>query len=145
MRKHRKGKPSNYRLRNWSKYNNALKNRGKIVFMITKNIEDTWLALKPDEKLPGPPVVFTYKAIEISLQIRELFHLPLRQTEGFIEGLFESIGINVPVPNYSLLSKRAEGLDLKLKQFSKTDKRPLPDKPVTMALLNNYILAYFSC
>jgi len=134
MRKHRKGKPSNYRLRNWSKYNNALKNRGKIVFMITRNIEDTWLALEPDKKLPGAPVVFTDKAIEISLQIRELFHLPLRQTEGFIEGLFKSLGINVPVPNYSLLSKRAEGLELKLKRFSKTDKCPLPDKPVTITM-----------
>jgi len=81
-------KPSNYRLRNWSKYNNALKNRGKIVFMITRDIEDIWLAVKPDKKLPGSPVVFANKAIEISLPIPELFHLPLRQTEGFVEGLF---------------------------------------------------------
>jgi len=76
MRKHRKGKPSNYRLRNWSKYNNALKNRGKIVFMITRNIEATWLALEPDKKLPGPPVVFTDKAIEISHRYVNYFICP---------------------------------------------------------------------
>jgi len=32
------------RLRNWSKYNNALKERSKIVFMISRNIEKIWLA-----------------------------------------------------------------------------------------------------
>jgi len=102
--------------------------------MITKNIEDTWLALEPDEKLPGAPVAFTDMGIEISLQIREIFHLPLRQTKGFIEGLFESTGINVSVPGYTLLSKRAEGLHLKLKRFSKINKRPLPDKTVTITM-----------
>jgi len=40
--KHRKGKPSSYRLRNWSKYNHALKERGKIVFMNWRYLASPW-------------------------------------------------------------------------------------------------------
>ena len=122
MTKHRKGKPTKYRFRNWPAYDNALKQRGKIVFMITKDVRDIWLESEPDEKLPGVPVVFTDKSIEICLQIRELFHLPLRQTEGFTEGLFESIGIDLPIPGHTLLSKRAKGLGLKITRYHKRGK-----------------------
>ena len=88
MTKHRKGKAVKYRLRNWSSYNKSLKARGKIIFMITKDIEKLWVEDDSADKLPGAPFVFTDKAIEICLQIRELIHQPLRQTEGFVEGLF---------------------------------------------------------
>ena len=134
MTKHRKGKPSRYRLRNWPAYDNALKQCGKIVFMITKDVRDIWLESEPDEKLPGAFVVFTNKSIEICLQIRELFHLPLRQTEGFTEGLFEPIGIDLPVPDHSLLSKRAKELGLKIIRYHKCDKPQLPDESTTVTM-----------
>jgi len=95
MKKHRKGKPSGYRFRNWSKYNHGKKECDKIVFMITQNIEHICLATELDKKFPEAPIVFAHKTIEISPQIRDYNHLLLRQTAGFIEGLFDTIGINV--------------------------------------------------
>ena len=59
MTKHRKGKPSRYHLKNWSEYNHALKQRGKIVFMLTGDIKDAWLVPDTEEKLPGAPAVFS--------------------------------------------------------------------------------------
>ncbi len=134
MPKKRKGKPVKYRLRNWSFYNNALKNRGKIVFMITDDIKECWIEPKQTDVPPGAPPKFTPKSIEICLQIRELFHLPLRQTQGFIEGLFERTGVKLPVPDYTLLSKRAGKLNLKLKRYKRKESQYLPDEPIRVSM-----------
>lgn len=122
MPKKRKGIKVKYRLRNWPLYNKALINRGQLTFMITRNIHDFWLEPVPDKRLPGAQVVFTAKAIEISLQIRACLKLPLRQTQGFIVGLFECCGIDLPVPHYTLLSKRAKELNIQIRQFKRTEK-----------------------
>ena len=90
--------------------------------MITKDIKYIWFVPEVKEQLPGAPVVFSDKAIEMCLQIRELMHLPLRQTEGFVEGLFESMNLNLSVPNYTLLGKRAKALNLKISRYHKRDK-----------------------
>ena len=136
MTKHRKGKPSKYHLNNWSEYNHALKQRGKIVFMIAKDIDGTWLAARHEGEQPGAPLVFTDTAIEICLQMRELLGKPLRQTEVFIEGLFEFAGTDLPVPSYSLLSKRAADLNVKLNRFNKDgpQKKLTHDEPVTITM-----------
>ena len=41
-------------------------------------------------------------AIECALTVRGLFHLPLRQTQEFLEGLFMLIKLPLTVPNYLL-------------------------------------------
>ena len=122
MPKKRKGKKVNYHLRNWSQYNKALIHRGQLIFMIIDNINEFWLETLPAHKLPGGQPVFTDKAIEICLQIRACIKNPLRQTQGFIEGLFKCCGIDLPVPYYTLLSKRAKELKISIRQFKRKEK-----------------------
>ena len=50
------------------------------------------------------------------LSLKAVFHLPLRQTEGFVCSLFKLMGITLPVANYSRLSRRAPGLKIKLRR-----------------------------
>ncbi len=49
-------------------------------------------------------------AIETALMLRLTFHLPLRQTEGFMESIFALLGVTVYAPDHSTLSRRATTL-----------------------------------
>jgi hypothetical protein len=42
------------------------------------------------------------------LTLRAVFHLPLRQTEGLIGSILQLLGLDLPVPDFSTLSRRAQ-------------------------------------
>jgi hypothetical protein len=42
--------------------------------------------------------------------IRQVFHLPLRQTQGFLNGMVTALGINISIRDFSSLSKRSVNL-----------------------------------
>ena len=50
-----------------------------------------------------------------SLTLRLLFHLPLRQTEGFLTSLFVRMGLDLRSPDHTTLSRRGQHLDLRLR------------------------------
>jgi hypothetical protein len=41
-----------------------------------------------------------------------VFHLPLRQTEGLIGSVLQLLDLDLPVPDFSTLSRRAQTLEL---------------------------------
>ena len=49
---HRKSGKRKYRVRNWSEYNLALENRGRIVFVLVDDITDRWYA-NPEKRHPA--------------------------------------------------------------------------------------------
>ena len=53
-------------------------------------------------------------AIETVLTLRLLFHLPLRQAEGFLNSLFRLMGVDLRAPDHTTLSRRGQCLDVKL-------------------------------
>jgi len=57
---------------------------------------------------------YTNLAIETILTLRLLFHLPLRQAEGFIASLFHLMKVSLPIPDHTTLSRRGKTLNLKL-------------------------------
>jgi len=46
-----------------------------------------------------------------------VFHLPLRQTEAFLNSLFEMIGLDLSAPDHTTLSRRSKQLNVKLRRF----------------------------
>ena len=54
-------------------------------------------------------------AIEAALTLRLLFHLPLRQAEGFLSSLFGLMGLDLRSPDHTTLSRRGQHLDLSLR------------------------------
>jgi len=54
------------------------------------------------ERAQGGQFVYSDSAIEVCLMVRKVYHLPYRQTRGFIENFFEQTHVELPVPNYSL-------------------------------------------
>jgi hypothetical protein len=51
-------------------------------------------------------------AIETALTFRLIFHLPLRQTEGFLNSLFAMMSIERSAPDHTTLSRRGQHLTL---------------------------------
>ena len=49
-------------------------------------------------------------AIETALTLRLIFHLPLRQTEGFLTSIFGMLGLDLSAPDHTTLSRRGQHL-----------------------------------
>ena len=58
----------------------------------------------------GGQACYSPLAITTALTLRAVFRLALRQTEGLIGSLVHLLGLNLPVPDHSTLSRRAETL-----------------------------------
>jgi len=99
-----KPKPS-YRIRNWSDYDAALKQRGSLTFWIDEAVIDGWINAQKSGRR-GASKHYSDGAIALMATVQSLFNLPGRQTEGFLESLFSLMGIDLPVPDHSTLSRR---------------------------------------
>jgi hypothetical protein len=106
--RHPKYKTS-YRVKNWSEYEQSLRNRGDIT---------VWLS---------------GDAIETSLTLRLVFHLPLRQAEGFLKSILKLMDLYLPCPDHTTVSRRNQTVNVCRCTGS------LPDGPVHFkdAVLSN--------
>jgi len=109
-----KKKKKQYKVRNWKEYNEALVNRGRAMFWITEEAMKNW-GEKEKSKKRGKPRLYSDIAIETALILQQVFHLPLRQTEGFLSDILKKLGLEITSPDYSTLSIRSEGLPVNLK------------------------------
>ena len=96
---------SSYRIRNWKQYNDALVRRGSLTLWVDQDTLQAWRHQGPAQR--GAQYQYSDLAIECLLTLRAVFHLPLRATEGFATSLLELMGADLPVPDYSPLSRRA--------------------------------------
>ncbi|MDD2661250.1 MAG: IS5 family transposase [Methylococcales bacterium] len=55
----------------------------------------------------GRPQAYSDIAIETAVFIRQVFHLPLRQTEGFMNALARIMKADITIPDFSSISKRS--------------------------------------
>ena len=98
------------RVTNWAVYNEALRQRGSLTVWFTDEAIAAWKAAP--RTTPGGQPHYSDLAITTALTLRAVFHLALRQTEGLIGSILQLLGLDLPVPNFSTLSRRAETLDL---------------------------------
>ena len=102
-----------YKLTNWSDYNKGLKNRGKLTIWLSDEVKESWL-YKAAQK-PGGEVVYSDVAIEFCLTIKHLYNLGYRQTEGFVEDIFELCKIDLPVPSYTQIQRRSKTIKIDIR------------------------------
>ena len=76
---------SQYRVRNWPEYEAGLQRRGDLTVWLSDAALKAWHA--PANGRPGGQRRYSDIAIEAALTIRTVFHLPLRQTEGFLRNV----------------------------------------------------------
>lgn len=105
------------KIKNWSEYNKSLKRRGNLSIFISESIiKDNRIVMPSKTGRVGRPTEYTDELIEFILTVRELFRLPLRQVTGFIEYLFEIMGIDSSSPDYTTVSKRMSGIKVRYRR-----------------------------
>ena len=93
-----------YRVRNWAAYNQALKQRGSVTVWFSPAVVPAWGYQGPAQR--GAQFVYSDLAIETALMLRLIYHLGLRQTEGFVESILALMHVDGSAPDYSTLSRR---------------------------------------
>ena len=96
-----------YRIRNWPEYDAGLKRRGDLTLWLDEDAIAGWQA--PRRTTPGGQPSYSDLAIELVLMLRLVFHLALRQAEGFVASLLRLLGLDLPVPDHTTLSRRGRG------------------------------------
>jgi Transposase DDE domain len=114
-----KKKPT-YRIHNRSEYNASLKQRGSLTIWVSPEAVKNWTI---DELTgePGASPTYTDLAIEAMATVQAIYGLPGRQTQGFLQLVFELMKLDLPVPDHSTLSRRRRQLTITLpvKEWSK--------------------------
>ena len=111
-----------YRVQNWAAYDRGLVRRGSITLWLTPEAVAAW---KPQRSgKPGGQPRYSDLAIETALTLRLVFHMPLRQTEGFLSSIFEMMGVDLEVPDHTTLSRRGQCLEVALSRIA-TNNAPI--------------------
>ena len=98
--------------RDWARYNKQLKERDNIAIWISDNVAENWYIKDRVYDGTRTPNLYSDTAMMLAHQIRQVFKLPLRQCEGFVNSLFKLMKLDLCCPTYSVLSKRLKSLKL---------------------------------
>src|ERR671917_688396 len=93
-----------YRVQNWPAYEAGLKRRGDLTLWLDEDALAGWQA--PRRSTPGGQARYSDAAIELVLTLRLVFHLALRQAEGFAASVLRLLGQALRVPDHTTLSRR---------------------------------------
>jgi hypothetical protein len=99
-----------HRVTNWAEYDAGLRARGSLTVWFTPEAVAAWAAA-PRTTRGGQPS-YSDLAIATTLTLRAVFRLALRQTEGLIGSILQLLDLDLPVPDHSTLSRRAETLEV---------------------------------
>lgn len=104
-RRHRIGKMK-FKITNWAEYEAGLRHRGSLTLWMTPEALSSWQA--PKRTTRGGQPRYSDLAIDTALMLGLVFGLRLRQTEGFMISVLNLIGLDLPVPDHTTLSRRAK-------------------------------------
>ena len=90
-----------YRVTNWPAYEAGLRRRGVLTFWVDEAALAGWQA--PRRSTPGGQPRYSDLAIELVLTLRLVFHLALRQAEGFTRSVLALLGLQLTVPDHTTL------------------------------------------
>lgn len=133
-------KKQHYKVINWSEYNESLRRRGAIDVWLSEDAIMNWVEEDQRPDGTGTPQHYTNFAIITCHELRQVYRLPLRQTQGFIDSLFRRMKIKLRCPDFSTLSKRLGALNIKVPRYRKTDR---PDDHVHAVAIDSTGLKRF--
>ena len=112
-----------FKITNWCEYEAGLRRRGSLTFWMTVEALAGWRAAR--RKTRGGQARYCDLAIETALTLACVLHLPLRQTEGFLSSLLDLMGLELPVPDHTTLSRRAAKWQPARKSQRAPDREPV--------------------
>ena len=99
---------SRYRVKNWREYEAGLRRRGDLT---------VWLSDEALDRLAGNTLRQAWWPASLrgcrdrgGADDPLVFHLPLRQTEGFLRSLSQMLDVDLPIPDHTTLSRRLQKL-----------------------------------
>jgi len=112
---------STYRIRNWAEYNRALIQRGSITVWFDEKAIKNWFSSSHTCRA-GRPATYSDEAILMMLILREVYKRSLRNLQGFVISLFRIMGLNLPVPSFTQISRRAKYLHKRVNRLTHRKK-----------------------
>ena len=102
-----------YRVTNWPEYDRALVQRGSLMIGFDEEFLREHGRPAPTGRR-GAPFPYSDSAIQALLTLKAVFDLPYRMVEG-LAGSDRSVdGIGLPIPDHTLLSRRAQTLTVQI-------------------------------
>ena len=83
---------------NWPAYEAGLRQRGDLTFWLDETALSGWQA--PHRTSRGGQPIYADMAVEVVLTLRLVFHLALRQVEGFTRSVLRLLGLEIAVPDH---------------------------------------------
>ncbi|EJM5006882.1 IS5 family transposase [Salmonella enterica] len=103
-----------FKITNWPAYNKALRQRGSLTVWLDESAIAAWTdSAQPEGR--GRPLHYTDMAITTVLMMKRVFTLSLRALQGFVDSIFQLMGVALICPDYSLVSKRAKTVNIRIK------------------------------
>ena len=97
-------------MKNWAAYEAALRKRRDVSLWFDEDAIDVWNAQATGR--PGGQSRYSDLAIVTALTLRAVFHLPLRQTEGFVASLVRLMDLDLSTPDHTTLSRRGSTVEV---------------------------------
>ena len=107
---------SRYRIKNWNEYNKSLVQRGSLTLWIEDSFEQDCKATNPANKR-GRPFFYSDLMIELCLIFNIRYRLSYRETQGFVASVLSLKGLNLEVPSYTQLHRRAKKITIPLRRY----------------------------
>ena len=106
-----------YNKRDWPTYEGGLCRRGDVEYWISEDAIEQWRSEASGKAKRGRPLKYSALAIETMHVMRLVYQKPLRFTEGFVKSIFRLMGLDLPVPDHTTVSRRAQKLEVKRKKI----------------------------
>ena len=112
-----------YNVRDWAKYDEALKNRGSLTIWFSEEAISAWNHVRSDKMKRGGQRFYSDLAIETAHTLRLVYKQPLRQTEGLLTSIVRLLNLDLSIPDYTTLSRRAKKIKLSKPPKPSSDSR----------------------
>ena len=113
-----------YRVTNWPEYDRALVTRGHLTLWFDDDLlRHHWHPAPTGRR--GAPGRYSEVAIQTLLTLKVLFQLPYRMVEGLGRSLVTLLGVDLPIPDHTHLSRRAKTLTVAVPRRAATAPRHL--------------------
>lgn len=99
-----------YKVTNWSDYNESLVRRGDITIWFDEALIEGWYHEGVEQR--GGQFIYSDACILGLLQLKVVFHLAYRQLKGFSQSLLKLMEVDVEVPSYSQICRRAKEVEV---------------------------------
>ena len=101
-----------YRVINWAEYNESLRQRGDLTIWVSEEAQSVWSSPRRTSR-GGQREILGFGDRDMpEAALRTTYRLALRQTQGLMGSIGTLMGLDIRVPDYSTLSRRANGLSI---------------------------------